>query len=201
MLRRFIIDLAKYSPSQFLPAITALITTPILTRLFLPAEYGDWALAASVSAFLVALATSGFGSAVIRFYPIYKAKSTLNVFFTTLFVSIGAIIIIITGLSFLTFLLFKNFLPAGAIQFLPHIILIFVAQSIFSIFIAVIRAQERSGLFSTFQLLAYYGSLGIGLFLVIVQGARIEGLLWGSFLALVLMLYRVRPYETICVKI
>ena len=62
MLNRLVKDMLIYMPAQFLPALTAFITTPILTRLFPPAEYGYWALAASVSAFLVALAVSGFGS-------------------------------------------------------------------------------------------------------------------------------------------
>jgi O-antigen/teichoic acid export membrane protein len=59
VLRKFVKDMAIYAPSQFLPALTAFITTPILTRLFLPAEYGYWALALSVSSFLL-LAVPGF---------------------------------------------------------------------------------------------------------------------------------------------
>ena len=173
-----------YSPSQFLPALTAFITTPILTRLFPPAEYGYWALAASVSAFLVALAVSGFGSAVIRFYPAYKAKSTLNVFFATLGVSIGTVITVVAGVSFLTLFLLKEYLPAALYHLLPLVIMIFIAQSIFTVFIAVMRAQGRSGSFTSFQLFINYGGLGVGLLLVVVLGFRVEGLLWGTFLAL-----------------
>ena len=188
MLRKFVKDMAIYAPSQFLPALTAFITTPILTRLFPPAEYGYWALALSVSSFLVALAVSGFGSAVIRFYPVYKAKSTLDVFFATLSVSIGAVITVVAGVSFLTLFLLKEFLPSALVQLLPLVILIFVAQSIFSVFIAVMRAQGRSGSFTCFQLFTNYGGLGIGLLLVVVWGFRVDGLLWGTFLTLVLAL-------------
>lgn len=187
-LGKFIKDIAIYAPSQFLPALTAFITTPILTRLFPPAEYGYWALAASVSAFLVALAVSGFGSAVIRFYPAYKAKSTLNVFFATIGVSIGTVITLVTGVSFLTLFLLKEFLPPALVQLLPLVILIFVAQSLFGVFIAVIRAQGRSGLYTSFQLLMSYGGLGVGLLLVTLLGFRVEGLLWGTFLSLILSL-------------
>jgi O-antigen/teichoic acid export membrane protein len=188
MLKKFAKDLAIYAPSQFLPALTAFITTPILTRLFLPAEYGHWALAASASAFLVALAVSGFGSAVIRYYPIYQARSTLDVFFATLIVSIGVTILAVAGVGFLALFLLKEFLPSTLVQLLPLVILIFVAQSIFSVFIAVMRAQGRSGSFTSFQLLMSYGGLGVGLLLVMVLGFRVEGLLWGTFLAVVLTL-------------
>jgi len=188
VLKKFVKDMAIYSPSQFLPALTAFITTPILTRLFPPAEYGYWALALSVSAFLVALAVSGLGSAVIRFYPAYKAKSTLNVFFATISVSICTVITAVAGVSFLTLFLLKEFLPSTLVHLLPLVILIFVAQSIFSVFIAVIRAQERSGSYTSFQLIMNYGGLGVGLLLVAVMGFRVEGLLWGTFLTLVLTL-------------
>jgi O-antigen/teichoic acid export membrane protein len=186
--KRFVKDLVMYAPSQFLPALTAFVTTPILTRLFPPAEYGYWAMALSVSAFLVALAGSGLGSAVIRFYPIYKAKSTLDVFFAVIGVSIGTLITVVAAVSVLTLFLFKESLPSGLVQLLPLVMLIFVAQSIVTIPIALLRAQGRSGLYTSFQLIMSYGGLGVGLLLVAVLGFRVEGLLWGTFLTLVLTL-------------
>lgn len=184
---KFIKDMAKYLLAQLLPALTAFITTPILTRLFPPADYGNWALALSISSFLVALAASGFGSAVIRFYPAYKAKSSLDVFYTTAAISVGVITIFLAGVGFLILFFFKSFLPSALIEFLPLIIFIFVAQSIFSIGMAMIRAQERSGVFTSFQLLFNYGGLGMGLLLVIGFGFRIEGLLLGTLLTLILI--------------
>lgn len=188
MLKKFVKDMAIYSPSQLLPAFTAFITTPILTRLFFPAEYGYWALATSVSALLVALAASGVGSAAIRYYPAYKAKSTLDVFFATLGISIGTIIAIVAGISFLTLFLLKELLPSELVQLLPFAILIFLAQSIFTVFTSVLRAQGRSGSFTSFQLFMNYGALGVGLLLVAVWGFQVEGLLWGTLLTLVLTL-------------
>lgn len=188
MLRKFVKDIALYTPSQLLPALTAFITTPIMTRLFPPVEYGYWALAASISAFLVALTVSGFGSAVIRFYPFYKARSTLNVFFATLGVSISAVITVVAGVSFIIVFFLKQFLPPAMVKLLPIVMLIFVTQSVFSVFQSVLRAQGRSGSFTFFNLLITYGGLGIGLLLVVGWGLRVEGLLRGTFLALVLAL-------------
>jgi len=188
VLGKFVKNIAIYAPSQFLPALTAFISAPILTRLFLPAEYGYWAMASSVSAFLVALAVSGFGSAVIRFYPVYKTRATLNVFFATVSVSVGVIIAFVAGVGSLALVFFKELLPAEFSQLLPLVILIFVAQSIFSVFITVMRAQDRSGSFTTLQLITTYANLAIGLLLVIVWGFRIDGLLWGTLISFVLIL-------------
>jgi O-antigen/teichoic acid export membrane protein len=188
VLKIFVKDMAIYSPSKILPALTAFITTPILTRLFLPAEYGYWALAVSVSTFLVALAASGFGSAAIRFYPAYRVKSELNVFFTALGASSAMVITLVAVVGSLILFLLKGLLPPALVQLLPLVILIFIAQSIYAVFISVIRAQGRSGSFTSFELIVNYCSLGIGLLLVAVWGFRVEGLLWGTFLTLVLIL-------------
>jgi O-antigen/teichoic acid export membrane protein len=185
VIKRFVKDLAIYAPSQFLPALTALITTPLLTRLLAPAEYGYWAQASSISAFLVALAVSGIGSAALRFYRTYEARSTVTTFFASIGVSVAAIITVIAGLGFLSLFLLRGMLPSWLVQLLPLVILIFVANSVFTVFIAVIRAQGRSGLYSVFQLLSNYGGLGIGLLLVAKFGFRVEGLLWGTLLALI----------------
>jgi len=188
VLRKFIKDLAVYAPSQFLPALTAFITTPILTRLFAPAEYGWWALTTSISTFLVALAVSGFGSAVLRFYPAYKTKATLNVFFATISASAGAAILSITFFGCLVWFVFKPFLPVLLVQYFYLVVLIFIAQSIFSVFIATLRAQGKSAAFTTFQLLNNYGGLGVGLLLVLLWQFRVDGLLWGTFIIAVLLL-------------
>jgi O-antigen/teichoic acid export membrane protein len=188
VLKKFLKDLTIYMPAQFLPALTAFITAPILTRLFPPAEYGYWALAASVSAFLVVLAATGFGSAVLRFYPAYEARSTLNVFFATIGVSVGTAITVIAAVSLLALFLLKEFIPPALCPLLPLVIMIFIVQSIFSVSIAVLRAQRRSGSYTSFNLFITYGSLGVGLLLVIVLGFGVEGLLWGNFLAVVLTL-------------
>jgi O-antigen/teichoic acid export membrane protein len=188
VLKKFLKELAVYMPSQCLPALTAFITTPILTRLFPPAEYGYWALAAGVSAFLGVLAATGFGSAVLLFYPAYEAKSTLNVFFATIGVSVGSVVTALAAVSFLALLFFKKYIPPALYPLLPLVIMIFVVESIFSVFAAVLRAQRRSGSFTSFRLFVTYGTLGVGLLLVTVFGFRVEGLLWGNFLILALTL-------------
>jgi O-antigen/teichoic acid export membrane protein len=188
VLRKFVRDLALYAPARVLPAFTAFITTPILTRLLRTSEYGYWAQASSISGFLVALVASGFGTAAIRFYPAYQARSTLAVLVASLTFSTGVVVLVVTAISFLLLFLLKNLLPAGLSSLLPLIVLIFGAQSLFTLFISFIRAQGRSGAYTIFQLLQTYGGLGIGLALAAGLGLGVEGLLWGTLLAVVVVL-------------
>jgi O-antigen/teichoic acid export membrane protein len=188
LLKGFLKDLGSYLPARLLPALTAIITTPILTRLFLPAEFGYWVLVSGVTGFLIALAGSGFGSAAIRFFPIYKARSELGVFFASLSVSVVTVISFVSAISFASLYLLRDHIPSTMYTLLLISILIFVIEAVYALFTTVMRAQERSGSYTTFHLLLYYGSLGIGLVLVVIFNLGVKGMLWGTFLALVLTL-------------
>jgi O-antigen/teichoic acid export membrane protein len=183
---KFVKDLTKYLPSQLLPALTSFISTPILTRLFLPAEYGNYALALGMSDLAYALSSSGFGSGVLRFYPAYKAKSALSTFFVTISVSAGAAITSLSVVGLFILLCLRRYLPVDLYPLLLISIPVFCLQAIFEMASNIVRAQERSGLYTLFQLLARYGSLGLGILLVVVFGLQVKGLLWGNLLALTL---------------
>jgi O-antigen/teichoic acid export membrane protein len=185
--KTFVKDLLRYLPSRLLPALTALITTPILTRLFAPTEYGHYALASGVSDLFLALATSSFGSAAIRYYPFYKARSEPGVFFAVVGISVGIVIAAVSAVSLSILYLLRERLSAALYPLLLITIPIFIVQAVFTVLLSVVRAQQRSGLYTTFQLLFRYGSLGLGLLLVLVFGLRVEGLLWGTLIILLLI--------------
>jgi O-antigen/teichoic acid export membrane protein len=188
MLKSFVKQIINYLPSRLLPALTALVTTPILTHLLLPVEYGYWALALGVTDFLIALACLGFGSAIIRFFPAYKADSKLDVFFSTLSIFITLIIIVVSVFSLIALLLFKRYLSTGLYPILLLSVPIFIVQGFFTIFMTVVRAQERSNLYTIFSLFSYYGGLGVGLFLITFVDLGVEGLLIGTLLTFILAL-------------
>lgn len=188
MLRRFVKDLAIYLPSQLLPALTSFISAPILTRLFLPAEYGIYMLAAGLVDLLYQMTSSGFGSGVVRFFPAYKARSALGSFFATLGVSVGAVIAVVCGVGLFALFLLREYLPASLYSLLVISILVFGVQAPFVMLANVVRAQEKSKLYTIVSLLTSYSGLGFGLMLIFAFGFRADGLLWGTFLAFALSL-------------
>ena len=111
MLKTFVRHMVAYLPSKLLPALTGFITAPILTRLLLPAEYGNWALAAGVYELLFALSCSGLASVPVRFFPAYRAKSELGVFFVTLSISLVMLIAITSTVGFLAIFMLEGYLP------------------------------------------------------------------------------------------
>jgi O-antigen/teichoic acid export membrane protein len=187
MLKTFVRHMVAYLPSKLLPALTGFITAPILTRLLLPAEYGNWALAAGVYEFLFALSCSGLASVPVRFFPAYRAKSELGVFFVTLSISLVMLIAITSTVGFLAIFTLERYLTPALFPLLIISVLIFMVQAMYTVFLAVVQAQQRSRVYSFFELLTRYGGLGLGLLLVIVFGFRVEGLLWGECLMLALV--------------
>ncbi len=188
MLRAFLKDLLNYLPSKLLPAITGFIITPILTRLFIPAEYGYWALAGGVSDFLFALACSGIGAATVRFYETYKHQSKSNDYLTTLTACLLSATIPVGILSIIIIILFRGSISTVLYPLLLISVLLFIIQAVYSIFSSILNAQEKSRSFTVYELLTRYGGIGLGLFLVIVFGLRIEGLLWGSIVVYILII-------------
>jgi O-antigen/teichoic acid export membrane protein len=188
MIKSFIKDMLTYLPTKLLPALTSLITTPIFTRLFLPDEYGDWALATGVTAFLYALSISGIGSAVLRFFPSYETKSDLNGFFTNLLVLIGLVVSVIGLLSAILLFFLFPWIDQNLFHLLILSIFVFLVNSFYSIFMEVLRVQKRSGLYTRLNLTNFYGSLTLGLAFVVVFKFGVEGLIYGSLLVQLLML-------------
>lgn len=188
MIKTFIRDMLTYLPTKLLPALTSLITTPIFTRLFLPDEYGNWALATGVTAFLYAFSMSGVGAAVLRFFPAYKAKSDLNTFFTNLLVLIGIIVVVIGSISVLVMVIINPKIDPALFPLLIIAILVFAINSFYSIIMEVLRVQGKSGLYTRFNLINFYCSLLLGLTLVIVFDLGVEGLMYGALLIQLLVL-------------
>lgn len=183
MSTRFLKDLLTYLPAKLLPALTAFITVPIVTRLLTPAEYGDYALAIGVSDFLFAMTCSGLGAGAVRFYAAYQAADRLGAFFKTL--GVALLIAIGSGglMALIVLAIIGRTLSDALLPLMVVSILVFVVQAIYIVLMQVVRAQERSRLYTAFELLTGYGSLIIGLLLLIALDWGASGLLWGMFIA------------------
>ncbi|HRW08066.1 MAG TPA: hypothetical protein P5121_23350, partial [Caldilineaceae bacterium] len=178
-LRCLLSDLITYLPAKLLPALTGFITAPILTRLFAPAVYADYALAVGLSGLLYALAISGLASTPIRFLPVYTKQRRLPVFFVTLGTLIGLMVLGTSVVTLIVLRLLQPRLPGQLYPLLQISVLLFGVQALVNVLLDGARAQERSRLYTTFDLLTRYGALGLGLLLVMGFGMGIDGLLWG----------------------
>jgi len=184
MQETFLKKLLSYLPSKLLPALIGFVVTPIVTRLFLPDEYGYWVLALVLADFLYALSCSGIGSGVYRFFAAYKVKSELNTFFATFGFAIATTVLPVSAISVLIIFLLKQHINPELYPLLFIGVVTFIVQAVFTILLDLMVAQGRSVVYTVFELLSRYLGIAMGLVLVLGFGFRIDGLMWGSILIL-----------------
>jgi O-antigen/teichoic acid export membrane protein len=187
MQRRITKDLLTYLPGKALPALAAFITVPIYTRLFTPAEFGNYTLAVAAAEFLLLGMATGFGQAAVRFFSAYQLRSGLASYFATVFGSMGFIALIGTVLSTSILLAFRRLISPQLYPLYWAALVLFIASVIFSVLMDVLRGQEKSHWYTTFSISQHYGGIIIGLILVLVFKTGISGLIWGQALVLLLM--------------
>lgn len=196
MRRKLIRDLLAYLPSKVLPALTAFITVPIFTRLFTPAEFGNYVLAFGVAQLMVSALYSGYGAGTIRYYSAYEIKNQLATYFTNLFTSIVFVTLFGALIGTVGLLLLRPVIDADLLPLLWLAILVFVATAWFHTLTLVIRAQEHSFLYTVFELGYRYGVVAASLVLVLLFRMNVAGLMWGEILVLValaaIMWWRLR---------
>jgi O-antigen/teichoic acid export membrane protein len=186
MQKTFLKDFISYLPSKLIPAIIPFVTTPILTHLLLPAEYGYWALATGVTDFLFQSTCSGIGAAVKRFFATYQKEHRLSFFYSTLGISLGMAIIPTTIIGLTATLLIRSHINPTLYPLILISVFTFIFQAIFFTAQNVLIAQERGKVYTIFELLNRYGGLGLGILLVITTNLQVEGLMWGTLIMLVL---------------
>jgi O-antigen/teichoic acid export membrane protein len=188
-------DFVRYLPSQAIPTLIALVTVPIVTRLFDPASYGDYNLVlATVGVF--GAAGSWLTSAVYRFYPEQELQGRIPEFRATL----GRLLVgnsTVLGMLWLVglaaawpFFGGRDETSGGAglaTLFLIGLVLM-VVSGIWSVATAQARALREVTWYSTAVVVNRILTAGGGLALVIFLGFGIEGLLYGSIAGTFLLL-------------
>ena len=186
MQKRILKDLLTYLPGNALPALASFITVPIYTRLFPPAEFGNYALAAAAADFLVLGAATGFGQAAVRFFSAYRLKSNLSNYFAVVYGSMALITLPVSAVSGGLLVLFRSLIPSDLYPLLWAALALFAISACFSTLMDVLRGQEKSRWFTIFTIGSSFAGIIFGLILVLTFHMGIGGLIWGQTLGLLL---------------
>lgn len=188
MIKELFKDSAKYLPSMVVPAMVGIIAVPIITRLFPPEVYGNYALVTATVTFLSAISIGWVGSSTIRFFPAYKLNGELNKFYGLLLKltisSVGA-----TSILFLIILSsLKTQIPANLCFLMCIGVLLFMVSSFRAVFLDLLRAKREVVWYSTLSIWMSVAGLGIGIAIVLILHTGVEGLLWGAIISTVIAL-------------
>ena len=188
MQRRITKDILTYLPGRVLPALAGIITLPIYTRLFSPAEFGYLSLAVATADFLLLGIATGLGQAAVRFFSTYQLRSNLSSYFATLFASVGLITLAAAVACAGVLVMFRSLISTDLYPLLWVALAFFVTTACYSTLTDVLRGQEKSRWYSVFNISQVYGGIIFGLILVLVFGMGVSGLLWGETLGTLLLI-------------
>jgi O-antigen/teichoic acid export membrane protein len=181
----FLKDIAKYLPAQIVPGIVGLISMPVVTRIFPPAEYGHYNL---VMATVMVLSTV-FGwlpTSITRYYPTYaRQEQQLEVFKATV-TSLGVVaLIVLCALYYVALLVLGAWMSATLWSLLMIGGLLFAVTCAFNLFQSILRSKRFVGRYSAFAVWQSVAGFGLGIAMILLLGLRVEGLLLGATFSIV----------------
>ena len=180
-------DLVRYLPSQVIPALIAFVTIPIITRLLSPAEYGDYRLIlAAVAAF--GAAGGWLAAAVYRFFPSMEMADELAGLRATLRVLLVLTLALFTIVWLGGGWLLRPAFSSSQSQLLLIGGFLMLVNTVWGVVNAEVRTVREVTWYSTSVVLNKALTLGIGVGLVVWAGLRVDGLLYGSVIASLLLL-------------
>jgi O-antigen/teichoic acid export membrane protein len=187
MSSEFVRDIAKYLPAHIVPVITGFVSIPVITRLFVPQDYGNYSLVLATVTVLGTL-LGWLRVSIIRFYPVYESEDKLDFFYGNI-LKLSAISILVMTLACLIVLLAVRSHISPQLYLLMYAgIGVFIVMGVFNVLQHFLRSMRRVGWYSFFSAWRYGAGLGLGLGLIALFRAGIEGLLWGTILSVAIIM-------------
>ncbi len=193
ILARFLKQSSHYSIAQILILASSLISFPILTRVFSPADYGLMNLIATTLIILVALAKGGLQHGVVRDFDAYNSSEGGNRDGLKTFIASGLWGGIVLALGLTLIWLFGNLL-AAKFNFVDGRISTLIAVSsglVFfraaeSLLLAFWRAEQETAVLNFYRVLSRYLNLGLILVFLFWVSGTLEAFYAAQALAMAL---------------
>jgi len=182
MIQGFVKDLIKYLPAQIVQALVGFITIPIVTRLFLPADYGNYSLVL-VTVSILTIIIDWIGMSIIRFYALYERGNKLVEFNNNISKLLLISLTILTILFLAIIFSLKSYISSQLWQLLLIGTLVFIFTASFQTLLQLLRVRMQVNWYTGFSIWNSMVPWGIGIALVVGLGFGIDGLLWGSILS------------------
>ena len=166
MIKDFFKDLLRYLPSQIIPSLIKLFTIPIVTRLFLPAVYGDYILVVTTFTILSYL-VSWVNMAIVRFYAENLQNKNLDVLYSTTLTWSAISLATLTPIFFLALFLFGKHISSSFTNLMIIGFVDFFISSFFWVFMEFLRAKRAAFFYSMLSMIDSIFSFLIALVLIL----------------------------------
>ena len=186
-LRKVGADFFKYWPTMVLPGLIALVTLPIYTHTFTPADYGTYVLVNSAIVLAATVGVAWIETAVLRFYAEYRQRGAQVALITSVVVALGLSLLVVVVLA--RIILSTLHLESETLSNLLEVGLwVLVTTSGLRVLLTMFRASVRATDYAILQSINIVGGVSLGLLFAIGLQAGIEGLLIGTGLMALLLI-------------
>lgn len=172
-------DAVRYFPVRLVPALTALVTVPIFTRVIGAAEYGDFYLVTTATSVAAAVATAWITGAVVRFYWTYEKIARLDDYVATTVwatvASVFAVCLVIAGGVWTL----RGWIPEGILSLVPVGLASLAVNYFVQVALQVLRAANRSTHFSILSVTSTLAATAFSVYFVAVSDLGAYGILLG----------------------
>ena len=182
-------DGLSYVPSAIVPAILALASTAVFTRLFPPSQYGIFTLMGAVTGPILSVTAQPTAQAANRFLAEYDHQGRWEEYrqaLSWLTVLTMAVMIVLSA----TALALWPLLHSRSVDrlVLSGTLMGLVASVLFNILTPVLNAAIKVREFNLVMITSETLSLGLPILLILLLGHHIAWLLWGNALAVLAVL-------------
>ncbi|MDZ4178613.1 MAG: flippase [Coriobacteriia bacterium] len=186
-------DALTYFPVRLVPALTALITVPVFTRLITKADYGDFALVTSSVSLIALIATAWINGSIVRFYWSYDREGRRDDFIGStvwaLTLTLGLASVLALGAGYL----FADILPGSLARLLPIGAASLAINTFMTSSLQVFRAANKARTYAVLSVGTTLAATGLSIFFVTVPRLGSFGILLGAVLGhLILLPFNLR---------
>ncbi len=201
-IKHLILNLAKdslfYIPEKMFSVLYSFAGILIYTRIFSPAEYGDFSLIIATTGIFGIFVYSWINISNLRFFSSYRDNNKLENFFSTsFFILIGTL----TCSSLLIYILSNySLLPQIMVNYLILAIGVLFSTSFFETMQTILRSDRNSKAYSFFSISSSVLYITISLLLLYILNLRISAILLSYILTnsilsiLIIFKYKFQKY-------
>lgn len=181
-------DALKYFPVRLVPALTALVTVPVFSRLIARADYGDFYLVNSAVSLTATFATAWLNASIVRFYWAEEKEGRLDEYVSTVVWLSFAVLLAGAAVLGVVFLVLRDSFP----ETLPRLVPVALAGLVMGQFVAVmqqlLRAANKPSKYAILSVISNLIATALGVFFVAVSHWGSLGILAGVVVGNALML-------------
>jgi O-antigen/teichoic acid export membrane protein len=173
-----------YTGGVVLGKVASFVMLPVYTRYLTPADYGVLELLGMTIEVIGLISGAGIMGAVFKFYHAEHNQAGKNDVISTAAIGVGAIAIAVTlgGLIIAPEISQLTFGSQANLPYLQLYFLLFLFQNFEQVPLALIRAENRAGLFVTVNAIKLVAMLSLNILFVVYLRMGIRGVLTSSIL-------------------